>query len=76
MDGLSIIHNAKLIKNIGYYYDEFNYDKGAKVLNNALENHDFDSYIKKNRELISKYTPQNIELQNKYKILINNLLEE
>ena len=74
--GYPIIHNAKLIKNIGYYYDEFNYDNGAKVLNNALENHDFDSYIKKNRELISKYTPQNIELQNKYKILINNLLEE
>ena len=73
--GYPIIHNAKLIKNIGYYYDEFNYESGGKILNNVLQNHHFDSYIKKNREIIFKYTPQNIELQNKYKILINNLLE-
>ena len=72
--GYPIIHNAKLIKNIGYYYNEFNYEEGAQMLNKALENHDFDSYIKKNRELIFKYTPQNIELQKKYKSLIDSLV--
>ena len=72
--GYPIIHNASFIKDVGYYYDQFDYDSGAKILNYAIKNHDFDTYIKKNRELISKYTPQSIELQNKYKILINNLL--
>lgn len=72
--GHPIIHNAYLIKDIGYYYNGFNYDEGALILNNALKNHDYESYIKKNRLLISKYLPSNPELQNKYKILINNLI--
>ena len=71
--GYPIIHNANLIKDIGYYYEQFNYEDGGKLLNKVIKNHNFDTYIKKNRLLISKYIPSNKELQNKYKILIDNL---
>ena len=29
--GYPIIHNASFIKDVGYYYDQFDYDSGAKI---------------------------------------------
>lgn len=75
--GYPIIHNANLIKNIGYYYDKFNYSEGGKLLNNVINNHDLnlESYIIENRKIINNYIPDNKILQNKYKILIENLFD-
>lgn len=73
--GWPVIHNAHLCKDIGYYYEGFNYEEGANVLVNVMENHDknIDLYIEQNREKIDRYLPSNLELQEKYKILIKNL---
>ena len=74
--GWPIIHNAYLCKEVGYFYNEFNYEEGGNVLKNVLENHDNNiiSYILKNRKYIDKYLPSNLELQTHYKTLINELL--
>jgi len=76
--GWPIIHNAHLCRDIGYYYDGFNYEMGGKALSDAILNHDsnIDNYIKSNRKNMDKYLPRNKELQNKYKILIENLFVE
>jgi len=73
--GWPIVHNAELCKDVGYYYEGFNYEMGSEILLDVILNHDKNSneYLKKNREIITRYLPTNKELQNKYKILIENL---
>jgi len=73
--GWPIIHNASLCKDVGYYYEQFNYEEGGNILLNAILNHDndIDGYIRKNRKAIDKYLTTNKNLQNKYIELINDL---
>jgi hypothetical protein len=74
--GWPVIHNAHLCKDVGYFYNGFNYEEGGNVLQNVLENHDKNvlSYTFKNRMYIDKYLPSNLELQNQYKKIINELI--
>lgn len=73
--GWPIIHNADLCKDIGYYYPDFDFEIGGKVLLDVVNNHhhNWESYLKTNRELISRYLPTNKKLQKKYKDLIEGL---
>jgi hypothetical protein len=75
--GWPIIHNGSLCKDIGYYYEGFNYKMGGEILNMVLEDHDknAEEYIKRNRELIDRYLPSNKELQEKYASLIDSLFD-
>ena len=52
--GWPIIHNAHLCKDVGYYYEGFNYEEGGRVLSDAILNHDqnYNEYLIKNREII------------------------
>jgi hypothetical protein len=74
--GWPIVHNAYLCKDIGYYYEDFNYEMGGNILSEAILNHDdnYETYIKENRQKIDRYLPSNKELQKKYKCLISELL--
>jgi hypothetical protein len=38
--GWPIIHNAYLCKDVGYFYEEFNYKMGGEILNDVIRNHD------------------------------------
>jgi hypothetical protein len=73
--GWPILHNAYLCKDVGYYYDDFDYNTASKTLNNIIDNHDNnkDEYLKNNRNIINRYLPTNIELQNLYRKLIEEL---
>jgi hypothetical protein len=73
--GWPILHNASLCKDVGYYYEEFNYEEGAEKLNEILLTHETNKteYLNNNRKIIDRYLPSNIELQNQYRILIENL---
>jgi hypothetical protein len=73
--GWPILHNANLCKDVGYYYEGFNYDEASEKLNNIILHHNSnkDEYLKKNRLIIDNYLPTNKSLQNKYKCLIENL---
>jgi len=74
--GWPVIHNGSLCKDVGYYYEGFDYQMGSDMLTDVLLNHDknADKYMVRNRQIIDRYLPTNIELQNTYKDLINNLL--
>jgi hypothetical protein len=76
--GWPIIHNASLCKDVGYYYEEFNYLMGGKILNEVMLTHESvkDEYLTKNRKVIDRYLPSNKELQSKYKKLIEDLFIE
>ena len=73
--GWPIVHNAHLCKDIGYYYEGFNYEMGGQVLTDVILNHDKTAaeYKKRNRQLIDRYLPTNVELQQKYKALVDDL---
>ena len=74
--GWPIVHNASLCKDVGYYYEGYNYDAGAEMVKNAVLTHDdnVEEYTKRNRAVINRYLPTNKYLQEQYKTLINQLL--
>jgi len=74
--GWPIVHNGKLCKDIGYYYDEFDYEMGGSVLKDVILNHDenADTYLLKNRYYMSRYLPTNKELKKQYEDLITQVL--
>lgn len=74
--GWPIVHNANLCKDVGYYYDGYNYEEGGQVLKNVILTHDENvaKYTEKNRKVIDRYLPTNKKLQKAYKKLIDNLL--
>ena len=75
--GWPIVHNANLCKDVGYYYEGFNYDEGAEMLKKAILTHDDSNtleYLKRNRAVINRYIPTNKYLQEQYKNLIDKLL--
>jgi hypothetical protein len=75
--GYPIIHNAELCKDVGYYYDGFNYEQGSDMLNFAINNHDnnLNKYIEKNRTNIDRFLSSNYNLMNEYEKLIYGLFE-
>ena len=76
--GWPILHNAYLCKDVGYYYEEFNYNEASEKLNDIIINHSSNAneYLKRNRKVIDVYVPSNKELQNKYRHLIENLFKK
>jgi hypothetical protein len=73
--GWPIVHNAHLCKDIGYYYEDFDYKMGGEVLSEAVRNHDGDKgYLDRQRALIDRYLPTNRALQDAYRKLIDDLI--
>uniref|UniRef100_A0A6C0IX90 Glycosyltransferase n=1 Tax=viral metagenome TaxID=1070528 RepID=A0A6C0IX90_9ZZZZ len=74
--GWPVLHNGHLCKDVGYYYDQFNYEEGGNMLVNILNNHDnnINEYLQRNRKAIDRYLPSNKDLQNHYEDIINKLL--
>lgn len=74
--GWPIVHNGKLCKDVGYYYDEFNYEEGGHILKNVILHHDenADEYVVRNRSYLQQFLPTNTELQQKYDTLISQCL--
>ena len=73
--GYPIIHNADLCKDVGYFYEGFNYTEGSELLNNVINDHDtnLDKYIEENRTNINRFLSDNSDLMLKYIELINLL---
>lgn len=74
--GWPIVHNGKFCKEVGYYYDEFNYDMAGNALKDAILNHDdnADEYLLRNRLYMQKYLPTNKAQKKHYEDLITNFL--
>lgn len=75
--GYPLVHNADMIKDAGYYYDDFNISNGVKQLELALKSHDdnIEKYKNKNKKVLNRYISTNPKLVDTYKKLIENLFE-
>jgi hypothetical protein len=75
--GWPVLHNAYLCKDVGYYYEEFDYMSASKMLNDIILNHDNnkEEYLAKNRKNIDRFLPTNADLKNAYVDLVNSLYE-
>ena len=76
--GYPIIHNAELCKDVGYYYNGFNYTEGSEMLDYAIKNHDkdLDKYLLQNRIAIDRYLSTNTVLIHDYENLVFNLINQ
>lgn len=75
--GWPLIHNASLCKDVGYYYNEFDAEEAAVVLDNVIKNHNEDKhYIETQRKLISRFTNKNKEMVKQYSELLEDLVND
>jgi len=70
-----LIHNADMIKDAGYFYPDFEAEKGADMLKWVIDNHDdnIDAYNERNEDVLTRYTVYNEGLVDTYKKLLENL---
>ncbi len=70
-----LVHNADMIQDMGYYYNDFNIELGSLKLKEAINNHDASSeeYNQKNKKLLERYMSTNKTLIEQYDILLDLL---
>ena len=75
--GFPLVHNSESIKDLGFYYPDFNAEKATEIIKDLCENFDnnYEEYLTKSREYISKFLYNNQENVNGYQDLINKLFE-
>lgn len=73
--GYPLIHNASLAPDLGYYYRDNDVQQGADQLLRALTAHDQDwsGYVRRQREILRRYTPDNPALIAEYDTLLARL---
>lgn len=72
-----LVHNSPMLKehHVGFYYDYFDAYDGERQLINAIKSYDadFDTHVRRNKELIEFLSPFNPENIRKHQILIEKL---
>ncbi|MEH6504571.1 MAG: DUF2827 family protein [Cycloclasticus sp.] len=73
---IPFVHNSQTMKDIGYYYPDFDVKLGSEALETALTNIkiDFEKNKKNNQQFLKGFSIQNKEIQNKYSELISSAL--
>jgi len=75
--GYPLVHNANLIQDAGYYYNDFKIKEGARRLKEAIEEHDIpenlESYNLNSNKVLSRYTIENEKMLLSYNQLIEDL---
>jgi len=73
--GYPILHNAYMVKDLGYYYEGSSTLEGGLMLNHILENHDknIEEYDTRNKKVLDRYDIENPNLIKSYDKLIHNL---
>ena len=68
---IPLVHNSEYMKDVGYYYPDYDTQKGKNKLIEALTCHDnnLEEYSKKAQSLIYRYSPKNPAVIAEYKKL-------
>ena len=76
--GYPLVHNAHLCKDCGYYYEGFDVEEGKEKLLYALTQHDdnLEQYNKRSKEVLNRFSTDNMEIVRKYDELIDNLIKK
>ena len=72
-----LVHNAHMIQDAGYYYEDFNIEEGRRQLEKALTQHDrYEAkYMAKNEEVLTRYSIYNEDMLDNYRKLLDNVME-
>lgn len=75
--GYPLIHNATMIKDAGYYYEGYDTDMGARLLDSVLNHRDefLEQYNLNSDRVLSRYLTVNPKIVETYKKLIENVFE-
>ena len=75
--GYPLLHNAHLIEDLGYYYVGNDVGQGADLLLRIVNEHDreWQAYANRQREVLARYTSENLELVLEYDRLLDGLFE-
>ena len=70
---IPLVHNSEYIKGAGYFYPDYNTQKGAAALKEAILYHDqnLDEYNKQSQIIINQFSPKNPFVIEKYKKLLS-----
>lgn len=70
---IPLVHNSEYIKGAGYFYPDYNTQKGASALKEAILYHDqnLDEYNKQSQIIINQFSPKNPFVIEKYKKLLS-----
>ena len=70
---IPLVHNSDYIKNAGYYYPEYDIQKGANALRDATvyHEHNLEDYKKQSQIILNQYSPKNPLVIEKYKKLLS-----
>lgn len=76
--GYPLVHNAHLIADLGYYYNEFDLFDAAEKIIEVAENYDknYKEYREESMKKIFRYRPENEALQAEYTKLLDSLFDE
>lgn len=68
---IPLVHNSEFIKEAGYYYPNYDTQKGGEALHEALTCHDknLEQYKKVAQQVLYRYSPKNPEVQQRYRDL-------
>ena len=75
--GFPVVHNAHMVKELGYYYEGFDAEAAADQLVYVAKNFDNEKaeYLKKSREYISKFLPDHPRNVKGYEKLIAQVMK-
>jgi len=73
-----LVHNAYMIKESGYYYNEFDVEEGKEQLLKALTEHDdnMDEYNERSKKTLERFLPTNEKSIDIYDKMIKKLLSK
>tara|TARA_Y100000361_G_scaffold143292_1_gene150161 strand:+ start:161 stop:1363 length:1203 start_codon:yes stop_codon:yes gene_type:complete len=76
--GYPVLHNAWMVKDLGYYYEGQNIWEGAKMLDKIYETHDknIEEYAEQTKKVINRYSVHNPDLVREYDRMIDNLFNK
>jgi hypothetical protein len=72
--GMPLIHNAHLCKDLGYYFEDWKLKDASDLIIKAMRERIGDKdYTKRQRDILKRYTIENLEMIESYKKLLLNL---
>ena len=70
--GFPVVHNSHMLKDIGFYYEDWDADQASDILIDVAKDFDseYEAYKKQSREAISRFLPDNQDNINEYARLL------
>jgi hypothetical protein len=75
--GYPLVHNSEFLREVGYYYNAFDVEDGARALERAWLSHDdnFGRYQEQAHEVLWRVNPDNGQLQRQHELLLEALFD-